>query len=64
MKLMTKHEGSGKGGIGKTPDLWLKRQVNDGATHQGTNYGTSCRGVSKLTVKGKKSVLGGILCVG
>lgn len=48
-----------KGGIGKTPDLWLKRQVNDGATHQGTNYGTSCRGVSKLTVKGKKISFGG-----
>lgn len=54
---MTRYEGLGRKTHWEGPDLWLKRQVNDGVTHQGTEYRTGCAGVGQLTVKGGISPL-------
>lgn len=50
---MTRYEGLGRKRHWKDPDLWLKTRVNDGATHQGTEYRTGSGGVGKLIVKEK-----------
>lgn len=45
---MTRYEGLGRKRHWKDPDLWLKRWVNDGATHEGTEYRTGCGGVGQV----------------
>lgn len=58
---MTRYEGLERKRHWKDPDLWLKTWVNDGATHQGTEYRTGCEGVGQVDNEGEKLVLWDIL---